>query len=375
MSRVKLPVEANWTPEYQRRLNAQVEQAINSLLGSSDQRLATQQHAAAKATREIALTVGDGAVVTPDARLSNVYRLTLTGDVEIANPQGVLSGQTINIHLKQDATGGRNATFGDKWKFTNKITPTLTQDANAKDMLSCQLDEESGDMHCSFLPNFGAGDTLPPTVDIGDLTVTNLGGGNEVFVERVLNDLRLRTIVGAGDVDVTTDGDTIVISYTTPASETVDQLDDLIDVDAASPPVGATLMWDGALWVDVPARRWTVGATWTNGPNALIYPVNSVNSVVSEKCAIVGWYLLTDGGSGSCVVDVQRVPVSEFPPLTTDTICGGNKPEITSSYMASDTDLTGWDVDCLEGDLLRFQLNSVSTFTTVQLILVLEKRV
>ena len=159
-------------------------------------------------------------------------------------------------------------------------------------------------MRCSFIPNFGAGYIPPPDYTISDFAFINLGGGNEVVIgtDLYLPELYFRTIVGEGDVEVRTEGDNIIVSYSAPV-QTISVLNDLIDVDAPTPAVGDTLVFDGTNWVPASGRRWTVGATWTNGPNALIIPVNDVNSVISEKCAIVGWYLLTDGGSGSCVVD------------------------------------------------------------------------
>jgi hypothetical protein len=355
------------------------DKVINPKVGacSYDRKRVWGQHEAGKGTETVLLTPAAG-IVTIDGQLSNVFYLELGANVtEFANPVNPINGQTVNIHLRQDVAGGRVIeSWGDQWKFTNKINPELSTEPNAIDLLSCQWNEIDSIMQCSFLPNYGSDYDPPPVVDIGDLTCTNLGGGNEVFKERVLNDLKFRTIVAEGDVDVTTVGDTIVVSYTTPTpvESPIENFDDLLDVDASSAVVGDTIVFNGTEWVAQPARRWTVGATWTNGPNALIYPVNDVNSVVSEKCAIVGWYLLTDGGTGSCEVDILRVPVNEFPPLGTDTICGGNEPAISTATMDSDFVLTGWDVDCEEGDLLQFKLLSTSTFNTVQIILVMEKR-
>lgn len=333
------------------------------------------RHAAGKGTKVVSLQATSG-VFTIDCLKSNVFEAVLTeADMVFANPLNPINGQTINIHVRQTVEGGRQATFGDAWTFTNRIDPTFTEDASATDLLSCQWDASAGKMRCSFLPNFGSGYVPPPDYTIGDFSFINLGGGNEVVIGRdpYFPEVTFRTIVAEGDIDVRTEGDTIVISYSAPV-QTIETLNDLVDVDAPAPVVGDQLTFDGTNWVPASGRRWTVGATWTNGPNELIIPVNDVNSVISEKCAIVGWYLLSDGGTGSCEVDILRVPINEFPPLTSDSICGGNKPAISSAFMAEDAVLTDWSVDCEQGDLLQFQLNSVDTFTTVQIILILEKR-
>ena len=332
------------------------------------------QHAAGKGTATVELASNVLGTVEVNGALSNVFELLMDRNIYFDDPINPVNGQTINIRLKQDETGNWGATFSPAWEFVNKIDPTLTSTPGAKDMLSCQWNETDGLMQCSFLPNYGAGYVPPPYIDDTDLAFVNVGGGNEVVIGREGLNVSFRTLTVSGDLNMATVGDTIQISYTMPVSTAVRVLNDLDDVNVSDPPLGSSIVFDGEFWVSASARRWTVGATWTNGPNALIVPVNDVNSVVSEKSVIVGWYLLTDNLSGSCTVDILRVPVHEFPPLNTDTICGGNNPSITAAYMNSDTDLIDWDVNCEQGDLLQFKLNSVSSFNSVQLILLLEKR-
>jgi len=177
------------------------------------------QHAAGKGTATVTLTPDTG-VVTLDGLLSNVFYLTLTENVTMANPVNPINGQTVNIHVKQDETGGWQIDeWGSQWKFTNRINPTFSTDPNAIDLLSCQWNETDAIMECSFLPNFGSDYTPPPPTSEGLLNFINLGGGNEVLVGRDMytDEVNFRTIVGEGDVSVTTVDDTIVVSYSTPA--------------------------------------------------------------------------------------------------------------------------------------------------------------
>jgi hypothetical protein len=332
------------------------------------------QHAAGKGTATVVLTPDTG-VVTVNGALSNVFYLTLAEDLEMANPVNPINGQTVNIHLKQDETGGHQITeWGSQWKFTNRINPTLSTDGNSIDLLSCQWNETDAIMECSFLPNFGSDYTPPPTPGFEDFDFINVGGGNELYRDTVGTNINIRTVVGEGDVSVTTVDDTVVVSYTTPVIESVQYFNDLLDVNSVAPVVGDVPTFDGEYWVPARGRRWTLGATWTNGVNAVALPVNRVSSVISERCEILGWYLLTDGGNSSCVVDVRRVAVAEFPPLSSDSICGSEKPSITAAFMAESFDMEDWDPICEEGDLIQFVLESTSVFTTVQIVLILEKR-
>lgn len=179
------------------------------------------QHTAGKGTKVYPLVIDSG-TVTIDSRKSDVFDLTLTDDVAFANPVNPINGQTINILLKQDEFGSRLATFGNQWTFVNRIDPVLSTDPGAVDMLSCQWDPSSAKMRCSFIPDFGTGYVTPPDYTLGDFSFVSLGGGNEVVIGKdlYLPEIYFRTIVGEGDVEVTTVDDTIVISYTTP--ETVD---------------------------------------------------------------------------------------------------------------------------------------------------------
>lgn len=58
----------------------------------------------------------------PDLSTSNVFEFTLDQDSTIANPKGLAAGMTGKIIIKQDATGGWNATFGNYFKVPTGYT-------------------------------------------------------------------------------------------------------------------------------------------------------------------------------------------------------------------------------------------------------------
>lgn len=171
------------------------------------------QHAAGKGTTSVVLSPVAG-VVTIDCALSNVFEITLNENVQFANPVNPLLGQTVNILIRQNLTGGYDATFGSAWTFTNRIMPNLSANPGAVDLLSCQWDSTANKMRATFLPNFGTG--LTSGAVGAELTFTNVGGGNEVVKEQVDTDVRFRTLIGTGDIAVTTEGDNIVINYDAP---------------------------------------------------------------------------------------------------------------------------------------------------------------
>jgi hypothetical protein len=331
------------------------------------------KHEAGKGTK-IVTVVPDAGVATIDCLKSNVFEIELNAaTTEIANPLNPLNAQTINIHLKQDPTGGRLVTFGTAWTFVNGVDPVPTTDGLAVDLLSCQWDPSAAKMRCAFLPNFGAGNTETPPPAASDLVFVNVGAANEVYRDRDGLNVNFRTFAAEGDIGVRTEGDQIIYSYTAPASS-ITTFDSLTDVEAPTPQVGDTIQWNGEAWVNVSGRRWTLGATWTNGPNALILPVNVVHATVSEAGRIISWSLLTDGAaSGDCTVDIRRA-ASVVPPIDdTNSICAGDKPFISAGYTNGGGAPGAWDADCAAGDVIQFALEATDDFNTVQIVLTLER--
>jgi hypothetical protein len=259
------------------------------------------QHSAGKGTATVALAPVTG-VVTLNGALSNVFRLLLTQNVQMANPINPVNGQTINIHLKQDPTGNHTITdWGDQWTFVNKINPVLSTDGNAHDLLSCQYNEVDGKMHCSFLPNYGAGYIPPPDIPFEDFNFLNVGGGNELFRDVVGIDINFRTIVGSGDVDVTTVGDTVVVAYTAPPVTDYSEMPFLISGDVTEYP--------GLLY----ARQLVAGTgilldTGTEGQMIIssdlqpLPPLGETGQVLAKLSTDdfdVGWVNPPEGGGGT----------------------------------------------------------------------------
>ena len=92
-------------------------------------------------------SAGGGLVVTPltyaatlntDASTGNLFRVTLTGNVTLANPTNATDGKAITWEIKQDGVGSRTVTLGSKFVIpTNATTPLAwSTAANAMDILA-----------------------------------------------------------------------------------------------------------------------------------------------------------------------------------------------------------------------------------------------
>lgn len=78
----------------------------------------------------------DAATITPDAALSNVFRVTLAGNRTFANPANLIDGQTVVLQVIQDATGSRTISWGNNYDFGAAGLPTLTTTAGKMDILT-----------------------------------------------------------------------------------------------------------------------------------------------------------------------------------------------------------------------------------------------
>ena len=83
-------------------------------------------------------------------------------------------------------------------------------------------------------------------------------------------------------------------------------------------------------------------------------------------CTITGWTILADQ-SGSIVVDVWKDTYASFPPTVADTIAGTEKPTLSTAQKNQDLTLTSWTTAITAGDILAFNVDSI---TTVQRVVV-----
>ena len=96
-----------------RTLSVLIASAAQLLSGSSANRLITPE-----AVREAAefKDLADGSI-TPDFANGRNFRIPLTVNSTLQTPTGLQSGQSGEILVEQDATGGRDLSFAATWKF------------------------------------------------------------------------------------------------------------------------------------------------------------------------------------------------------------------------------------------------------------------
>ena len=84
----------------------------------------------------VALTYA--ATLNTDASVGDIFDVTLTGNATLANPTNPTDGKTIRWRIRQDGTGNRAVTLGNKFVIPSSATSPLpfSTAANAMDVLA-----------------------------------------------------------------------------------------------------------------------------------------------------------------------------------------------------------------------------------------------
>jgi len=108
-------------------------------IGTDVAGLATAQSFTA-AQRGTFVLLTDGATITPDFALGNMFRVQLGGNRTLANPTNLVEGQSGSIDIYQDNTGSRTLAYQWGWDFIGGTAPTLSIAARSRDKLVYQVD-------------------------------------------------------------------------------------------------------------------------------------------------------------------------------------------------------------------------------------------
>jgi hypothetical protein len=115
----------------------------------------------------------------------------------------------------------------------------------------------------------------------------------------------------------------------------------------------------------------TIEFVMDNGAIALTTGIKG-DVEIPFNCTIIACTLLADQ-SGSIVVDVWKDTYANYPPTDADTITASAVPTITTATKSQDTTLTGWTTTVTAGDILRFNIDSISAIQRVTISLKVRK--
>jgi hypothetical protein len=185
-------------------------------------------------------------------------------------------------------------------------------------------------------------------------------------------DTAAKLTVGANDTRLTADSaEATGMKWETPKTVATDVIwDTKGDIAGATGADTATKLAAGAndtvLTADSGEATGLKWKDWTAGGIAVILQApaasDQVDVVVPFACTITAVTLLADA-SGSIVVDIWKDTYANFPPTDADTITAAAVPTISTATKSQDSTLTGWTTSVTAGDVLRFNVDSVTTIT------------
>lgn len=109
------------------------------------------------------------------------------------------------------------------------------------------------------------------------------------------------------------------------------------------------------------------GSTITTGLKGFVsIPISGV----IRKWRILSIDTTGPATAGAIVIDIWKDTYANYPPTVADTITASDKPTVTASANKNEgTSLTGWTTTITAGDVLAFNVDSVTSFTKVAITL------
>jgi hypothetical protein len=96
----------------------------------------------------------DGATISVDASASNYFNLVIGGNRTLGNPTNPRDGQTIEIHVRQDGTGGRTLAYASSWRWPDNTDPILSTGPNKLDLIVATYRSDLARWFASITQNY-----------------------------------------------------------------------------------------------------------------------------------------------------------------------------------------------------------------------------
>lgn len=325
--------------------------------------------------RVLTLTTGDAArtvTISGDATISQDYSTT-------GNPQFA----TIELGAAADTTLARVSAGVVSIEGSNILTAATGQPLDAT--LTALAAYNTNGLITQTAADTFTGRTITGTA--GEISVTN---GNGVAGNPTLrldtSDVLIPAIVtvpntGLHILDTNASHDLIIspgsnITADRTFTLTTGDANRTLDISAGSVTISAT----GAALIDdasVAAQITTLGLDNTKIAT-ITFVIDGGGTTITTgvkgfleipfACTITRATTLADQ-SGSIVIDVWKDTYANYPPTVADTITASAKPTISSATKAQDATLTGWTTSIAAGDILGFNVDSVTTCQRVTLSL------
>jgi hypothetical protein len=106
-----------------------------------------------------------------------------------------------------------------------------------------------------------------------------------------------------------------------------------------------------------------------DGMGSVILVNSQTTLTIPYNMIIQSWVLLSDV-TGSTVIDIWKDTYANYPPTSGDSITASEKPNISAGTKNQSSTLTGWNAIVNSGDIIRFNVDSCTGMTKVQLTII-----
>lgn len=127
-------------------------------------------------------------------------------------------------------------------------------------------------------------------------------------------------------------------------------------------PLSSRAGHDGAL-------NFTIG----DGTNVISTGTYYIDVHVPYDCIITGWHIYGLKESGSIVFDVWACDSASYPPTVANSITPSDKPTLSSARQDEGVPGGGWTTALNESDVVRINVDSVTSLTAALLVIELQR--
>ena len=296
---------------------------------------------------------------------SAVNELTITNAATAGSPSLTATGDDANIDLTLDGKGtGTVKTLSSNLDITGNIIVSGTVDG--KDIATNGVFINQANLFGDFLQTFKDNQLKINSPDDADgVTFVNSN-------QTADRNLTIPILTGNRNILVSGEGNIVNADINASAAIAQSKLAPLVIGDL---PFGTAYqrIRTNAAATDPEYFTEQAGVPFViDGGGSVITTGIKGDIEIPFDCVVKSVRMLADQ-SGSIVVDLWKDTYANYPPTVADSITASAVPTITTALKSEDSTLTGWTTTLTKGDIIRYNVDSVTSIQRVTISLLVDK--
>lgn len=207
--------------------------------------------------------------------------------------------------------------------------------------------------------------------------------GRETAASGAIEELTIDATLTLGSTQLSRTAITGDITIAAGSNASVFAANVIVDADiSASAEIAVSKLADGTAFQRIRTDSAGTGVEYFTEEAGISFIIDGGGSTITTgvkgdleipfACTINRATLFADQ-TGSIVIDIFKDTFANFPPVVGDSITASAKPTISSGVKDEDDTLTGWTTQINAGDILRFNVDSVTTIQRLTVTLSVNK--